>query len=612
MNEGTERSSSRQRRRRRQATDSAQSRFKKEHDAKLIRLALHKSPFFTCLDEEQIERLIEAAECKVFEPGEIVILEGCVDQEDDYEDQEGEGQDGGFFHEGRRLISRLTIPEGPADAEEAMMGAIDVTPRRHEPLEKGLPRPEEQENTITQAKTIASGQEAGIPDDAEGRTDQSSETSKSEYSDSDNEKETPEPEEDSSSSEKASVLDASKPPAPPKSNVKRSIYIVKNGKADVWFGPEFNPASFGPGTLFGEGGFLFGRQHSASVVANRHEPLECWVVDFATFRRKVLPSQNMSKLFHKYASNQDYNGTYYMTMDEFVQAIEQEEMGRHPTLQDPLVSLRISNTYDILSKQNSPSKRIYLSDFCFFHLIMARPDPEVDVAFLLMDQRQTGRIELTDLAKFINPLYPYLDLRSQFFQRYFGKDGKQSIRQQDFSQFLIDLQREMGKQAFLRAVDEKGTGGYLAPSDFVRVLKTSCGWRLPQGVAERLESVYCHGPVQAGEAAVRVSVQAGKLKGASVEEVARDTEASVLADMEQREKNLGIRYFAYGDFIAFQEVLAALPGICNLIDRAQEIKGGPVSPDDFKVGSVLALKGVCLSRVSQQRLVFVRRSQTVY
>ena len=39
---------------------------------------------------------------------------------------------------------------------------------------------------------------------------------------------------------------------------------------------------------------------------------------------------------------------------------------------------------------------IGLSDFCLLHLLMARPDPEVDVAFVLMDRRRRGYIDLDD------------------------------------------------------------------------------------------------------------------------------------------------------------------------------------------------------------------------
>ena len=81
----------------------------------------------------------------------------------------------------------------------------------------------------------------------------------------------------------------------PRSGVPRSLYIVRNGNAGIWYQPHFHPATLGPGTLFGEGGFLFGRQHSASVIAEG--PLECWVVELSTFRHHILPSDNMKQIF---------------------------------------------------------------------------------------------------------------------------------------------------------------------------------------------------------------------------------------------------------------------------------------------------------------------------
>jgi solute carrier family 25 aspartate/glutamate transporter 12/13 len=88
------------------------------------------------------------------------------------------------------------------------------------------------------------------------------------------------------------------------------------------------------------------------------------------------------------------------------------------------------------------------------------------------------------------------------------------------------------------------------------------------------------------------SVRAGTIKGDSPEQVTDYSTRSVLADMEYRENRLGTRYFTYVDFLAFQDVLGQLSGICNLIDRACEIKKGPISPDDFKVANrVLGLGG---------------------
>jgi hypothetical protein len=56
---------------------------KSSEDKELIRLALHRNPYFTCMDEEQIERFIQVAELQTFRPGPAVILEGCQDERDE-------------------------------------------------------------------------------------------------------------------------------------------------------------------------------------------------------------------------------------------------------------------------------------------------------------------------------------------------------------------------------------------------------------------------------------------------------------------------------------------------------------------------------------------------
>lgn len=98
----------------------------------------------------------------------------------------------------------------------------------------------------------------------------------------------------------------------PRSQQESLIYCVRSGHADVWH-DNANIASLGPGTLFGEGSFLFNRQHSASVLVppNASTPLECWVIPATVFRQYVLTSENMVRMFAKYARNED---DVYMTM----------------------------------------------------------------------------------------------------------------------------------------------------------------------------------------------------------------------------------------------------------------------------------------------------------
>lgn len=589
---------------------------KKEEDKALIRLALHRSPFFTCMDEEQIERFIQVARLKTYAPGELVILEGKIDDNDEddeetkaakekvteqavkeaierrptvatVEDVAGEYSDVDFVDHNQE--TRPTV----ATVEEVVGEYSDIDLEEHNPLEEAASalRDEDESSQVNNATKV---KEAASPVDLEEEFDET-------FS------ENPEPQVHKQALEiVAAVANAEDVPLDMEqvsqsardkresvSGMPSFVYAVRSGRADVWH-ENFNTSSLGPGHIFGEGGFLFRRQHSASVVASPSTELECWAVPINLFMSYVLPSPQMMNMFVKYASQETESEVPYMRMDDFVQCV----CDREGTSDDPSAASRVANTYSILRKTEGMQK-INLSDFCLFYLLMARPDPEVDIAFLLMDKSRTGTITLDDFKTFLE-LHEggsHFDLDCDFVRRHFGKGGKRSIRPNVFPQFLQDFQREMGRQAFLHDVEVNGTTeGYLSPADFVNVLKTACGWRLPDGVVERLESIYCRAPFEAAEAAALVSVTAEKLKGSSAKEAASRTSASILAHMEQRTKNLGDRYFTYADFLAFQEVLVQLPGICNLIRGACDIKKGPVSPDDFKVANRVIGLGGKLSR----------------
>lgn len=621
------------------------SHFKSQEDQDLIRLALHKSPFFTCLDEEQIERFVRTARKESFSPGSIVILEGCVDEEDE----------------------RGELYVAPHHTK-------DTTPRHSEPATDTIvpQKNNEEQDSSTDDAAGNERQEHVAPDDV---TVDVSDTNASDDSDNSDESNSPPPDtslaetpadpmiesddemttamaksSENTSSERiqrganedvaSSTHQSSSSPLvsrdtsvqyvpAPRSGKVRSLYIIRKGKADVWYEqkqsysdgggrstansgrPNYvQPHAMGPGRLFGEGGFLFGRQHSASVVASRgvEDALECWVVDLPTFRDYVLLSDNMKSIFRQFASvdkesqGDSNNNDVYMTLDDFMKSCEHEQIESSDLLTapfpkspeakvDPWARSRVANTLQLLKPSRDPSyQRISLSDFCWFYFLLARPDPEVDIAFLLMDQRQSGHVGLAQVASLVEPVFPGTDYESDFFRRYFGDDGQKSLRPTHFSQFFTDLHEEMGRQAFVRAATP--TNGYLKPQEFVAVLRSALGWRLPVSVSDRLESLYCRSPFEAGEAAARVSMFSGSLHQETNAATAERAKVSVLAEMEQNENGYGDRIFTYPDFLAFQEVITNLPGICNLIDRAQEIKKGPLSPDDFKVANrVLGMGG---------------------
>jgi solute carrier family 25 aspartate/glutamate transporter 12/13 len=556
---------------------------KSEADSQLIRLALHRSPFFTCLDDEQRERFVQAVELKVFRPGQAVILEGCRDERDEEEADKNE-IDNDFVEPASPSSQHVPLVDTALADTDDLLDWVDVdeseTTEKDEDSVNNMIESQRQESEDAPARILVDGSEHEII----ARQHPAEQTPHERNVQTQSEKHDP-----------LDVEDNVRPP-PAKSGSPSYLYVIRKGKADVFY-ESINPASLGPGTVFGEGGFLFGRQHSASIVAS--SVLECWVIDYPTFS-KCLQSENLKMLFSKYARHQDVNEEMYMTMQDFIQSCTELD-ATDDQRQTTGSGLSIANTYqNILLKshdQSSMDSKIHLADFCLFHLLITRPDPEVDIAFLLMDRRKTGSISKKDFSRYLSNI-PYFHMNSEFVQRHFGKDGKQIIRTYQFPQFLVDLQREIGRQAFVHQVELIGTReGYLPQEEFVLVLKNACGWRLPLGVADRLESIFCKGPIKAGEAAAMASVRAGTIRGGTPEEVVDYSKKSILSEMEYREKNLGTRYFNYTDFLAFQEVLGHIPGICNLIARACEIKKGSISPDDFKVANRVLGLGGRLSRL---------------
>ena len=414
---------------------------KPSEDRDRIRLALHRSPYFTCLDEEQVERFIELARLEEYSPEQAVILEGCRDERDSHcENLQSPMQEPNADNV---QIPRRLSTDGYADSDEFILldgegDEFSEIPLRSEseirsngstPTEENFSPPQSPDALLVQDQNNfrSSGANPGSP---------------------------PSP---------ASLVI---PPAPT-SGKRSSVYIIQTGTADVFY-DTMTPASIGPGTMFGEGGFLFGLPHSASIVAQT--PLECWVIDYETFCKAILPSDNMKRLFNKYATHHQEDdfenvaeslstaeGDQYMTMDDFIESCLENSSkigNRNPSENNSVGKVHMSSiesTFQnlmILSKQQSPffshsvksnknTNRVHFTEFCLFHMLMARPDPEVDIAFLLMDRQRTGRITFDDFAAYIeNGPFPYFDLKSEFVRRHFGSSGQRTIRNFQFSQFL--------------------------------------------------------------------------------------------------------------------------------------------------------------------------------
>ena len=214
----------------------------------------------------------------------------------------------------------------------------------------------------------------------------------------------------------------------------------------------------------------------------------------------------------------------YMTLDDFMKACENEHMDTSDVLSssfpvslassktDPFARERVANTLALLkpgTTERLSHQRIGLSEFCWYFFLLARPDLGVDIAFLLMDQKQSGQVRLAQVAAIVDPVFPGTDYESDFFRRHFGEDGQQGLRLAHFSQFFGDLHHELGRQVFVRA--SAASNGYLKPDEFVAVLRTALGWRLPIRITDRLEGLYCQQANEARELSPENSLLSGSL-----------------------------------------------------------------------------------------------------
>eukprot|EP00611_Tribonema_gayanum_P006405 TRINITY_DN156_c0_g1_i2.p1 TRINITY_DN156_c0_g1~~TRINITY_DN156_c0_g1_i2.p1 ORF type:complete len:863 (-),score=317.71 TRINITY_DN156_c0_g1_i2:471-3059(-) len=296
------------------------------------------------------------------------------------------------------------------------------------------------------------------------------------------------------------------------------------------------------GDSFGQGAILLGRRRSASVIAKT--PLKCWAVDLRTFEENVLFSAKVKKLFDVFASAEDAAGERLMTMEDFVRSCL-DGMGDQNVLKGERLLY-------LLRLLRGDSEFIDFRDFTVFNLLMTRPDPEYDIAFMLMDRDHKGYITRDDVTAFLlhnrRSEAVGFDAQCDVMRRYFGEDGSGKLRVEAFSLFFLALQSEVAQQAF-RRFNADG-GGRISPEDLVALLSNFRGWRIPQGVADRIME----------------STKGGR---------------------ERR--------FSYPEFMAYQHLLVHLPSMVTSVSIACDVKKGPISKDDLKMAR--SLLGSKMSRI---------------
>ena len=360
------------------------------------------------------------------------------------------------------------------------------------------------------------------------------------------------------------------------------------------------------GVTFGENGLLFKSKRPYTAVV-RSDSLRLWCLDGAQFV-KVMDSSSIRGIFDQYASVVDERGRKRMTMNDLVESSYSGPVGvdtKASQLQKVQITALYSVFADALAKKEeergktssltsqqrswgeyiglTPQKRsattsmapqslenirVNYRDFSIFNLFMTRPDPHFEIAFLLSDTGKKGYVDMSDVHNLLRrvklPSRLSFDFDCDLIKRYFGHSGKRRLRADEFTSFYAELQKEIGRQAFIARLTELDDSR-MSSADFCSILhEYGCYDTIPKGVLSRIRaSQPLHDPTP-------------------------------LADRMPRKS------FAYSDFIAYQYLLQHLPAVVRAIKVALRAKGSEYtavcSKDDFKMSAKLSLNPL-MSRI---------------
>ncbi|KAM9650418.1 LOW QUALITY PROTEIN: electrogenic aspartate/glutamate antiporter SLC25A13, mitochondrial [Trichechus inunguis] len=170
-------------------------------------------------------------------------------------------------------------------------------------------------------------------------------------------------------------------------------------------------------------------------------------------------------IFLKYASIEK-NGEFFMSPNDFVTGylnIFGESQPNPKTVE--LLSGVVDQTKDGL---------ISFQEFVAFESVLCTPDALFMVAFQLFDKAGKGEVTFEDVKRVFGQttIHQHIPFNwdSEFVQLHFGKERKRHLTYAEFTQFLLEIQLEHAKQAFVQR-DNARTGRVTA-IDFRDIMVT--------------------------------------------------------------------------------------------------------------------------------------------
>ncbi|XP_029444788.1 calcium-binding mitochondrial carrier protein Aralar2 [Rhinatrema bivittatum] len=161
----------------------------------------------------------------------------------------------------------------------------------------------------------------------------------------------------------------------------------------------------------------------------------------------------LKTIFLKYASVEK-NGEHFMSPNDFVRRYLNLTGDREPNLKTlQLLAGVVDQTKDGL---------ISFQEFLAFESVLCAPDALFMVAFQLFDKTGKGEVNFEDVKQVFGQttIHQHIPFNwdSEFVQLHFGKEWKRHLTYAEFTQFLLEIQLEHARQAFVqRDNDRTGT-----------------------------------------------------------------------------------------------------------------------------------------------------------
>ncbi|NXX47510.1 CMC2 protein, partial [Tricholaema leucomelas] len=177
-------------------------------------------------------------------------------------------------------------------------------------------------------------------------------------------------------------------------------------------------------------------------------------------------SEALNVVFTSQYASVEKNGEFFMSPNDFVTRylkIIGDGLPNASTVQ--LLAGVVDQTKDGL---------ISFQEFVAFESVLCAPDALFIVAFQLFDKTGKGEVTFEDAKQVfgqttIHQHIPF-NWNSEFVQLHFGKDRKRHLTYPEFTQFLLEIQLEHAKQAFVQR--DNAQSGRVTAMDFRDIMVT--------------------------------------------------------------------------------------------------------------------------------------------